>query len=148
MSNVPIIAGTLQTDPRSGGQTKKSGVNPLPDISETWEKIRDNNNNEVDWLIAGYIGGSKTDIGVIKKGTGGLEAAAKELPDGEPIFGGCRLNKKGRFVKFYYCSENTSGMKKGRAAMHKNGVLNVMEGCDGEVKILPDMTEDDIEKIY
>ena len=35
MSNVPIIAGTLQTDPRSGGQTKKSGVNPLPILEES-----------------------------------------------------------------------------------------------------------------
>jgi hypothetical protein len=75
----------------------------------------------VDWLIAGYINGSKYDIGVIKKGCGGMEAAAKELPDGEPVFGGCLLNKKQRFVKFYYCSESTSAMKKGRASMHKNG---------------------------
>jgi hypothetical protein len=88
-----------------------------------WEKIRDNNNKEVDWLIAGYINGSKYDIGVIKKGSGGLEAASKELEslDGEPLFGGCLLNKKQRFVKFYYCSESTSAMKKGRASMHKNG---------------------------
>ena len=58
---------------------------------------------------------------MIKCGSGGLEACAKELPEGEPIFGGCRLNKKGRFVKFYYVSEFTSAMKKGRASMHKNG---------------------------
>lgn len=35
-------------------------------------------------------------------------------------------------------------MKKGRASMHKNGVLNVLEGCDGEVEMKPDMTENDI----
>lgn len=33
MSKAPPIAGTLQTDPRSGGQTKKSGVNPLPEVA-------------------------------------------------------------------------------------------------------------------
>ena len=30
----------------------------------------------------------------------------------------------------------------------QKGVLNVMEGCDGEIKIEPNMTEDDIEKIF
>ena len=34
MSNTPIIAGTLQTDPRSGGVKRKSGVNVLPIVSE------------------------------------------------------------------------------------------------------------------
>ena len=28
------------------------------------------------------------------------------------------------------------------------GVLNVFSGCDGEVKIQPNMTEDDIESIF
>ena len=179
-----MIAGTLQTDPRSGGQTKKSGVNPLPILEESmchlsvlnyamrcialhcislfvlieyrpqndcvtfvclvlfysssdtytvrdifrsffhraaWAQIRDEGNKDVDWLIAGYENGSKTNIGLLKKGNGGLEACAKELPDNEPVFGGCRLNKKGRFVSFYYCGEGTSVMKKGRAGMHKNG---------------------------
>lgn len=35
-------------------------------------------------------------------------------------------------------------MKKGRASMHKNGVLNILEGCDGEIQMTPDMTENDI----
>ena len=86
-----------------------------------WAKIRDDSNKEVDWILCGYENGSKSDIGMIKCGSGGLEACAKELPEGEPVFGGCRLNKKGRFVKFYYVSEFTSAMKKGRASMHKNG---------------------------
>jgi len=33
-----------------------------------------------------------------------------------------------------YVGENVGGMKKGKAAMHKNGVLNgVMEGTSGEL---------------
>lgn len=35
-------------------------------------------------------------------------------------------------------------MKKGRASMHKNGVLNVLEGCDGEINMKPDLKEEDI----
>ena len=84
----------------------------------------------MDWLIAGYENGSKYDIGLLKKGSGGLEACAKELPDNEPVFGGCRLTKKGRFVSFYYCGEATSTMKKGRAGMHKNGEQNKTTAID------------------
>ena len=32
-SKPPAIAGTLQTDPRSGGLKRKSGVNVLPNVS-------------------------------------------------------------------------------------------------------------------
>lgn len=31
----PMIAGTLQTDPRSGGLKRSSGVNVLPSIAES-----------------------------------------------------------------------------------------------------------------
>ncbi len=34
MSKVPIIAGTMQTDPRSGGVKRSSGVNVLPIVNE------------------------------------------------------------------------------------------------------------------
>jgi hypothetical protein len=39
MSNVPIIAGTLQTDPRSGGVKKSSGVKVLPIVSQGEKKL-------------------------------------------------------------------------------------------------------------
>mmetsp|Transcript_21820 Transcript_21820/g.28220 ORF Transcript_21820/g.28220 Transcript_21820/m.28220 type:complete len:136 (-) Transcript_21820:49-456(-) len=135
-----MIAGTLQTDPRSGGIKRSSGVQVLPSVAEIWEKIRDNNDASVDWLIAGYKDGSKTDITVIASGAGGPTACAAALPDGEPAFGGCRMSN-GRFQGFYYVSEITSPMKKGRASMHKNGVLNVMEGRDGEIDMKPGFTE-------
>jgi hypothetical protein len=34
-------------------------------------------------------------------------------------------------------------MKKGRAGMHMNGVLNVLVGCDGNMKMEPGATEAD-----
>eukprot|EP00523_Entomoneis_sp_CCMP467_P002253 CAMPEP_0168747898 /NCGR_PEP_ID=MMETSP0724-20121128/15895_1 /TAXON_ID=265536 /ORGANISM="Amphiprora sp., Strain CCMP467" /LENGTH=134 /DNA_ID=CAMNT_0008795705 /DNA_START=35 /DNA_END=439 /DNA_ORIENTATION=- len=134
-----MIAGTLQTDPRSGGVKRSSGVNVLPQVAETWGQVRDDN-NAVDWLIAGYVAGSKTDITVLSSGSGGASACAAALPDDEPCFGGLRTSN-GRFVGFYYASDNVGGMKKGRAAMHKNGVLNVLEGRDGEVDMKPGYTE-------
>lgn len=110
-----------------------------------WAQVRDNNNTEIDWVLAGYDGASKTDITVLKKGKGGVTACAAELPDNEPVFGGFRISTTGRFRHFYYCPESASGMKKGRASIHKNGVLNVMEGCDGEVNNMrPGITEAEI----
>jgi hypothetical protein len=48
-------------------------------------------------------------------------------------------------MHFYHCGINTSIMVKGRAAMHKNGVLNILEGCDGEIsEVWKGMTESDI----
>lgn len=108
-----------------------------------WAEIRDNTNPSVDWLIAGYDNGSKTDITVLQKGSGGIVACAAALPESEPVFGGFKLSN-GRFRHFYYAPDAASVMKKGRASMHKNGVLNVMEGCDGEVNMRPDITEADI----
>ncbi|GAX23578.1 hypothetical protein FisN_12Hh143 [Fistulifera solaris] len=139
----PMLAGTLQTDPRSGGLKRSSGVNVLPLVAETWAQVRDNHNTNVDWLLAGYDQGSKTDITVVAQGHGGLEACAAALPSDEPVFGGFRLSN-GRFRHFYYAPESASVMKKGRASMHKNGVLNVLEGCDGEISIRPGMTEMDL----
>jgi Cofilin/tropomyosin-type actin-binding protein len=108
-----------------------------------WSEVRDNSNNEVDWLIAGYDNGSKTDITVRNKGNGGVKACAAALLENEPCFGGFRTST-GRFKHFYYAPDSASTMSKGRASMHKNGVLNVMEGCDGECKMTPDSTEADV----
>jgi hypothetical protein len=105
-----------------------------------WSEVRDNSNSSVDWLIAGYVEGSKTDITVISKGSGGVTACAASLLHDDPCFGGFRT-QTGRFRTFYYAPDNASTMKKGRASMHKNGVLNVLEGSDGEVAMKPDITE-------
>jgi Cofilin/tropomyosin-type actin-binding protein len=108
-----------------------------------WAEVRDNCNTDVDWIIAGYENGSKTDIGILQKGSGGVAACARSLPGADPCFGGFRLSS-GRFRCFYYAPDGASVMKKGRASMHKNGVMNVLEGCDGEVTVKPDMKEEDI----
>lgn len=70
----------------------------------------------------GYDGGSKTDITVLAKGGGGVEACSSALPEGRAVFGGCRL-ESGRFVTFFYTDDDTPTMQKGRASMHKNGEI-------------------------
>lgn len=140
MSEPPIIAGTLQTDPRSGGIKRSSGVNVLSTVSETWAQVRNDSDSSVDWLIAGYDGSSKTDITVLARGSGGIGACSLALPENKPAFGGCRL-ETGRFVTFFFADEDTPTMQKGRASMHKNGVLNVLEGSDGEIEMRRNLKE-------
>lgn len=100
-----------------------------------WDQVRDDKNTSVDWMIVGYREGGRTDVGVLLTGTGGLDGCVAALPRNEPVFGGCRLVDTGRFVRFFYAGERTSVMAKGRASMHKNGVLNVFEGSDREIDV-------------
>jgi hypothetical protein len=109
-----------------------------------WAEVR-NNANDISYLLATYDKNSKTDITLHTKGTGGIQTASMNLPNDEPIFGGARL-ANGRFVSFVYNGENTGVMLRGRASMHKNGVLNVLEGCDSEVELWDNMKEDDVGK--
>ena len=137
---MPEIAGTLQTDPRSGGVKRSSGVNVLPIVAETWAEVRDDGNADVDWLLIGYEGSSKTDMTLLEKGSGGIEAVCAKLPDDTPVFGGIRLTN-GKFVSFVYMGDSVPAMKRGRTLMYKNGVFNVLEGCVGEIEMQPGLTE-------
>mmetsp|Transcript_8684 Transcript_8684/g.9590 ORF Transcript_8684/g.9590 Transcript_8684/m.9590 type:complete len:149 (-) Transcript_8684:42-488(-) len=147
MPKAPMLAGTMQTDPRSGGVKRSSGVNVLPLVSEVWGQVRDDANKDLDWVLIGYDSNSKKDMTVLDKGNGGVDAVSTKLPDTEPVFGGVRLSSNGRFVHFLYVPENCPAMKRGRTLMYKNGVLNVLEGCDGEIEMSPGLTETNVGKV-
>lgn len=78
---------------------------------------------------------------MLGKGVGGIEGCSASLPENSPVFGGCRL-KTGRFVAFFYADEGTPVMQKGRASMHKNGVLNCFVGTDCEIEMSVGLTEE------
>ena len=75
--NLPAVAGTKQTDIRY--VKRSSGVNVLPSVVEAWAKVRDDSNPEVDWILIGYDGTSKTDITLIEKGKGGMDVLSAKL---------------------------------------------------------------------
>ncbi|CAJ1954503.1 unnamed protein product [Cylindrotheca closterium] len=143
MSKAPMIAGTMQTDPRSGGVKRSSGVTILPVVTEAWAEVRDDGNADIDWILIGYEGNSKTDMTLLEKGSGGLEAIANVLPPGVPSFGGVKLSS-GKFVSFLYIDDDCPAMKRGRTLMYKNGVFNALEGCVGEIEMKPGLTEADM----
>ena len=103
---------TLMTDPRSGGVKKSSGVNVLPVVAETWARVRDNDDSEVDWLIASFDGKSKTDVTVVASGPGGIEECSAALLENAANYGGVRTGS--RFVTFYYCPQGCPIMMRGR----------------------------------
>jgi hypothetical protein len=90
------------------------------DYYVVWSQIRDDTNKDVDWLLIGYDGNSKTNMTVFDQGNGGMAVLSSKLPEGEPVFGGVRLSK-GRFVHFLYLPEGCSAIKRGRTLMYKNG---------------------------
>lgn len=164
---------TLQTDSRSGGVRRKSGVNVLPVVREgerrrrsplrnqarnvltaslfapkAWSEVRDDSNEEIDWLLIGYDGNSKTDLTLFDKGRGGIDVLSQKLSadSSAPLFGGARL-RSGRLVHFLFVPDNTPAMTRGRTLLYKNGVFNVLEGCDGEVEINPGMTETNLGRV-
>jgi hypothetical protein len=94
---------------------------------KAWAEVRDNNNSSVDWMICSFLNGSKTDVTVISKGSGGVSACAAALPSGEPCYGGFKL-KSGRFQHFYYVSDDTSVMKV-RSQSHQVGSIDINREC-------------------
>lgn len=159
---------TLLTDPRSGGVKKDSGVNVLPIIAETWAEVR-NDNHETTYLLATY-GGNDPDRDVVLHSKGTTTAntlvshifqrsqpeSSQEknesyntsiplLPKNIPVFGGMKLSN-GKFASFLYIGDDVGIISRGRASMHKNGVLNILEGCGEytDIEVRGGMTEHDI----
>lgn len=148
---------TMQTGCVTGGVKKSSGVSVQDDVSMNWAKVRDDLCTEIDWILCSFeeLGGSgnnkqtkshSNNIITILKGSGGVEVCGREMPtDGRIIFGGSKVLSTGRFVHFMYVDlDNTPAMLRGRASMFKNGVLNVLEGCDCEIEMRPGIKEGDV----
>lgn len=131
----------MQTGCLTGGVKRSSGVNILSDVSENWSKVRDDSLPKIDWMICGFVQGSKTDLTTLSMGGGGVETLSKALKSDIPAYGGFRLRSNGRFVTFFYVGdESTSALLKGRVCLYKQAVFNVFQGSDCEVSIVPSVT--------
>ena len=150
MTTPPILAGTLQTDPRSGGLKRTSGVQIDPEVARAWEEVRDDTNTDIDYVLIGYDGPSKTQLRVLDKGRGGLqtlgtqcfpsEMLATQYNQDGVVFGGVKLiATTNRFVSFLYIdSDLCPAVKKGRTlmvrtAMHANENSNIRSLLEGTV---------------
>jgi hypothetical protein len=108
-------------------------------IPAAWRRVRDNNDTTVNWILCGYFPhDSKSNVEVVAQGPGDFEDLKKELLDpkyaSQCLFGGFRENEK--FAHFTWVGVSTGGMAKGRASLHKNAILNELEGCVHEENII------------
>ncbi|GMI35979.1 hypothetical protein TeGR_g4005, partial [Tetraparma gracilis] len=128
---------TLSTGSTSGGVAKASGCTVLPSVSSAWQRVR----GRGGYVLAGYVGGSKTDVGVLAEGTGDREHVLRALlPFADrAVFGAFSCDKP--FQHLFFMGA-VGGLGKGRACLHKNAVLNAFEGCAGELTLgLEDLPE-------
>ena len=137
---------TLATGNLSGGQKKASGCTIGAGIATAWEQVRDDCDKSTNWVLCGYVpASSKTNIDVVATGPGGLNGLKAEVRspsyDAQCLFGGFRDDSDGKFVHFTYVGHATGAMTKGRASLHKNAVLNEIEGCVREHNMI--QAEDD-----
>ena len=87
-----------------------------------------------NWILLSYAD-PKT-IRVLGVGEGGVAELLALLNDDEALFGCLRVQVKAavKFFSLSFVGENLGGMKRGKASMHKSGVLNVFE-CHGSVTL-------------
>lgn len=131
---------TLATGNVSGGVKKASGVQIPATVGSAWARVRDNTDASTNWICIGYTAGSKTAVDVVATGSGvGIshlrDEAGRTQYDDQCLFGGFR-DVDDRFVHFMYVGKNSGAMARGRASLHKNAVLNELEGCVREESIV------------
>lgn len=141
------IMATFMTGDTTGGVKKASGVTIGASISPAWAAVRDNDNTMTNWIICGYSPPeSKTNVEVIATGGGTLEDVKTVLQDpkysAQCLFGGFREGEnRDKFAHLTWVGSDTGAMAKGRASLHKNSVLNELEGCIREENIIQDEIE-------
>lgn len=128
---------TFQTGDTSGGLKKTCGVVISPNISKTWIRVRNDLDTSVNWMLIGYL--SKTVVDVVATGSGSLrDGILVEIQNGkyddQCLFGGFRDGD--RFSHFTFVGSRTGAMAKGRASLHRNAILNELEGCVREENLI------------
>lgn len=126
---------TMATGNTTGGVAKGSGANVLPEVATAWQEVR--RSEAQRYVVAGYVPPtSKTDVGVIATGEGGLDEVKEFLSQNKDkvCFGGFKT-EAGKFDRFFCIGESVGGLAKGRACMHKNAVFNVLEGAVNDLTI-------------
>merc|ERR1712183_636747 len=120
------------------------GLLVLPIVIDTWTQVCSDTNRSINWMISSYdhsVTTSHETITVSKMGCGGLEVCSLEILRNKPSFGGFQLKNR-KFVTFFHVPESISTVEKGKAIMHKNYILNKLNGVIGEIdRIWPGMPE-------
>jgi len=125
---------TFMTGITSGGQAKGSGATVSDAVTSAWLNARNNGG----FVLLSYELNSKMNVVVIAEGEGGIEglsAAAQSLPLNSTVLWGGVATDSNTFKHVTFIGEDIGGLARGRASLHKNAVLNTIEGCVGEIDL-------------
>lgn len=105
-----------------------------PSVAEAWQAVRDDA-SPVNYCVLTYAAGSNNQIVCSHAGSDGLEGLFDRIRDDDVTFGGLRVTVDGavKFFAFGCVGEEVGGMKRGRAALHQNAVVNALEGIHGTI---------------
>ena len=147
-------AKALHTNHRSSGIDTSD-----PSLQEAWEDVRNDATGlffsmflcfyvltlyliyarsiATNFCIFTYSDENPSLICVYRTGEGGLGELEGSLSEDHVLYGGVRLTmgSSAKFYSFMRVGANISGMKRAKAGMHKNGILNVLEGVSGEIPV-------------
>jgi hypothetical protein len=99
-----------------------------------WEAVRSDSSPE-NYCLFTYSEGSNSVITLLAVGSEGLEGVCSAARPEAVIFGVVRVVAAGhvKFVSLFFVGEDVVGMRKGRASLHKNAVLQLFDGLHAEV---------------
>mmetsp|Transcript_1625 Transcript_1625/g.4495 ORF Transcript_1625/g.4495 Transcript_1625/m.4495 type:complete len:138 (-) Transcript_1625:78-491(-) len=121
-----MSGGLFRTD---GGNKMSSGLDLSdPEIAAGWARVRDDADADAEFLLLTYA--SKNKLAVAAVGT--LDGMSAVMVADNVYFGGLK-HSDGKFYAIYCVGDNVGGMAKARAGMHKNSVVNALDGTVGEV---------------
>ena len=107
-----------------------------PAVAEAWASVTSTGSPN-NWLALGYAQGSKKKLCVISTGTGGFEGLRPQLSDDAVTYSVFQVTvgEATRLVFLCYVGEQTGGMVKGRASMHKTDVENALDGTTAAITV-------------
>jgi len=113
-----------------GGNATSSGLDLSdPEISSGWERVRDDE-DDASILLLSYASKNKLKVESVASGT--AETIVSLMNDSSVWFGGLK-SANGKLYAVYCVGSDTGGMVRARAGLHKNAVVNALDGTVGEI---------------
>lgn len=105
-----------------------------PEIAQAWARVTA---RSADFLAMGYAEGSRKKLRLTASGAGGFAGLRPHLVDDAIVYSAFAITVGGAKRLVFLCSvgENTGGMVKGRASMHKADVENALDGTSAGITV-------------
>ena len=108
---------------------RESGASIDDETLRAYKDLREGSTN--NWLLSIYNNNS----GQIHSSGIELQNLIDSLVDEDVYFGVVKVlvNTQVKYFHLFFMGANVGGMKRGKASLHKSGILQKLEGCHGEI---------------